>query len=354
MRTRVATLSAVSIMLFATTSMTQQRAPAPAGEPANTPASARAAEAEALIAKGVTLRQERKDAEALAYFRRAYEAHPTARARAQIGLGEQALGIWLEAETDLVAALADAEDPWVKRYREPLESALAIVRGRLGSLEIVVNVPDAEVMVDGAKLGSSSKAAAFRVVSGARTVVVQAPSHHPVSRSVVVPGGGVARETFDLVPADTVVAPPTDGSRSGARDGNDRPVTDSSAQRRLGWVLLGGSAVVLVSGGVAQVVRELQVVKYNDDATCPGLAVPASSQPPSCQSRISTAQTWQTVAIIGYAAGAALAATGAILLLTAPPSSKSGGLSARRPPSALCTAGPMSGGGATLWCEARF
>jgi hypothetical protein len=331
----------------------QVSAPSPGTEAARaTPATGPEADAEAAIAKGVALRQEGKDADALAYFRRAYQTFPSPRARAQIGLDEQALGMWLEAEADLAAALApaSADDPWVKRYRQPLESALAIVRGRLGSLEIVSNVPAAEVIVDGARVGTGP--GPFRVVAGERTVVVQAAAYHSVSRTVGIPGGGIARETFELVPA--AAAPPLDSDErrdptSAARDATE----ERTAQRRLGWVLLGGSVAVLAGGGVAQIVREIGVARYND-STCPGVAV--TSQPADCSDRISSAATWQTLAVVGFATGGALAATGAILLWTAPPGSAPAGSRARavRTRARAVGAALPALGGAGVTCEGRF
>ena len=55
---------------------------------------------------------------------------------------------------------------------------------------------------------------------------------------------------------------------------------------------------------------------YNDDPQCPGENIP--QQPPACANRISSASTWQTVAVVGYAIGGALALAGAVVFLTAP------------------------------------
>lgn len=311
-------------------------APAVAGEPVD---------AEALVSKGVALRQEGKDAEALALFRQAYDKAPTARARAQMGLAEQALGMWLKAEEDLKAAI-DSTDPWVERYRDPLDSALRTVRGRLGSLELVVNVPNAEVLVDGAAAAGAA-GRPLRVEAGTRTVVVRAAGFHQVSRSVVVPGGGVARETFDLAP-DRGEASPGLGADQGARSPRTE---DGSSQRTLGFALLGGSALLLAGGLTSQLIRVGVVNDYNDDRTCLGENVP--SQPPDCEDRISAARTWQTLAIVGYAVGGALALSGAVVLFTAPPRPRASSAKApeRLPPGCAPT---VDAHGASLVCAGRF
>lgn len=272
-------------------------------------------DAESLIAKGVALRQQGKDAEALTFFQRALEVTPSARARAQVGLGEQALGRWVEAETDLAEALKDADDAWVKRYREPLEQALATVRTRLGWLEVTVATPDAELSVDGVAAGVAG-ARPVRLVAGSHVVSVRARGHHPVSRNVLVPASGLAREAFELVPLPASRDDVRDPSGAGGAAPRDAaPV--SSTQRTIGWVTLGGGGVLLVAGLGSQIARQLSVDKYNG-STCPGEA--AAVQPPDCQDRIDAAHRWQTLAIVGFAAGGVAAITGGILLLTAPTS----------------------------------
>lgn len=316
------------------------------------PAADAPADAEALIAKGVALRHEGKDAEALKVFRRAYDQTPSARARAQMGLAEQALGMWVEAERDLVAALADPSDAWVRQYKDPLQSSLTAVKARLGSLEIVVNVPKADVLVDGANVGTVP-GPALRVVAGSRTVLVRADAHHPISRTVVVPGGGVARETFELAPL-----PPPDatsaegGARAEPAAGAGGEGAPATSQRTLGWALVGGGALVLVGGGVAQVVQQIAVRDYNDygNQTCPGAASP--TQPPPCDSLLAKANRWQTVAIVGFATGGALAIAGTILLVTAPRAASSS-----PPPrtATACNGVPTTNGfGAAFVCEGRF
>jgi hypothetical protein len=296
---------------------------------------------EALIAKGVVLRQEGKDAEALTVFRKAFDVNHGARARAQIGLAEQALGMWVKAEEDLVAALGESADPYINRYRVPLESALTTVRGRLGSLEVVVNVPEADVLVDGMPAFKTATGA-IRVEAGTRTVTVKSNGYHSASRSVVVPGGGVARETFELA----VVGPGERGEGEGA-GGSGRPPNDGSSQRLFGWTLLGGGALVALGGVAAQIARASFVHDYNADVTCPGENSPA--QPPQCQDRISSARTWQTVEIIGYAVGGALAIAGATLLITAPRAP------APKPTARASGCGPRVGENeASLVCVGRF
>src|SRR5262249_720649 len=94
------------------------------------------AEAERAIKNGVALRAQGKHAEALEEFKKAYGIAPTPRALAQIGLAEQALGRWLEAEEHVSKAMESASDPWIKSKTGPLKDALETIREHLGDLEI--------------------------------------------------------------------------------------------------------------------------------------------------------------------------------------------------------------------------
>src|SRR5439155_14796032 len=121
------------------------------------PATARADgdDADAIVRHGLELRRARKDAEALDEFRRAYALRPTPRALAQIGLAEQALGRWIDAEADLAGSLADMLDPWIARNRALLEGDLARIRDHLGWLDVTTNVTEAELWLNGARVGNA-------------------------------------------------------------------------------------------------------------------------------------------------------------------------------------------------------
>lgn len=300
-------------------------------------APSRAAEdAEALIARGVELREQGKDDEALEVFRRAYALAPSPRARAQVALAEQALGLWVAAESDLVAALAAADDPWIGKHRQPLEGALAVIRRHLGSLE-VRGTEGAEVALDGVKLGVLPAAAPFRVEAGRRTLSLQARGHHATSRIIEVPAGGVARETVELVPL-----PPEAPASAGAKGETPASAPDvGRGQRLLGWTFVGAGGVLLAAGGVSLLVRKGFIDDYNADATCPGIGS-TRPQPPACDDRIEASRTWQTVSIVSFVAGGAFALGGAALVLTAPRASRTTALAC----------GPA--GLAGIRCAARF
>ena len=275
-------------------------------------------DADALIDQGVALREHGQDDLALQDFQKAYVLAPSSRARAQIGLAEQALGIWRSAEDDVTAALADNSDPWIGKNGEALQGALAKIREHLGTLEVRCDAPDAEVFIDGASRGKLGGASSIRVESGTREVQVRAPGKYASSRSVVVPAAGVARETIALEPLPTSSGAPSDPHHEASLYG-DNPTTyepPSTTQRNVGWAFLGTSAALVVTGFLGIGARSVEINSYNNDPSCPGLA--GLGQPPLCQSKIDTAQTWTTISIVGFVGAGVLATGGAILLLTAP------------------------------------
>ena len=108
---------------------------------------AHADDAEALIARGLELREKGHDEEALGLFRQAQLKSPSPRARAQVALAEQALGLWVLAESDLGAVLT-TDDPWIAKNKGALEGALVVIRKHIGSLE-VRGAEHADVYIDG-------------------------------------------------------------------------------------------------------------------------------------------------------------------------------------------------------------
>jgi hypothetical protein len=266
---------------------------------------------DALIKEGVELRRLHDDAGALEVFRRAYAAHPSARARGQIGLAEHALGRWIDAEVDLAEALRAKDDPWVARTRDALEASLASVRRRLAWLEVVANAAGGEVWIGGAKVATLPMAQPVRVVAGTVVIEVRAPGFEIARRTIEVGAESRDRESFDLVPvaeAKSVVAPtPTTAPPAATSAPQPRPPAPS---RTGAWALAATSGVLLATGVVAHVVWQNNAAIYDDDSRCfyGGL-----SRDQRCGTYADTAKRAEGIAIAGYASSA-LAATAAVVL----------------------------------------
>lgn len=220
------------------------------------------AESDGHIQRGVELRRAGKNSEALAEFRLAYALVPAAPARAQIGLALQALGEWVEAERALGEALRSTDAPWIGRYREVLEGALDTVRSHLARVYVDVNVPSAELFVDGAGGHALPLADGVRVAAGTVALEVRAAGFVPVGRVLTLAPGAEVHELFTLEPTVPAVSPaiPSD---TGA-------VAPAPAPRHTvaAVVAFGASAALVAGGVVAWRVREDDVMHYNDDTRC--------------------------------------------------------------------------------------
>lgn len=279
-------------------------------------ASAPATEADKMIDRGVDLREAGKDAEALELFTRAYEQGKSPRAMAQIGLAQQALGRWVEAEASLVRALGEPKHPWIKARRAALESALAKVRERVGRLEIF-GTPGAAVSIDGRAAGTLPLAAPIPAIAGTVSVEVFAEGYLPVTRSVVVPAGGLARETIELVlrPAEVAAIqepPPVQKTGEPTTVVTPRAEEGGVSLSAIGYVT-GGAAIAAAGVGTAFIfVRNSHVKKYNDDSLC---LIGGLTRDQNCSEELDAANSARTVMIASFAAAGALAVTTAVLFV---------------------------------------
>lgn len=200
MSARAVTLAALCVVGCAATS---RRVEVRATHGAARPRARAATRAEGLdeaLDRGVDLREAGRDEDALAVFRDAWSRWRSARARAQMGLAEHALGRWGAAEDHLRASLG-ASDPWVQRNRDPLRRALAEASSHMATLDVTGTPPGAEVEVNGSRVGALPLAAPVRVAEGAVRVTVRAPGYGAAVRRLDVLAGASAHTQVTLTPA---------------------------------------------------------------------------------------------------------------------------------------------------------
>jgi hypothetical protein len=171
------------------------------------PGVARAADRaeEDLIHRGVEARKKRDDATALDLFKKAYALHHSPRSAAQMGLAEIALGRWVEAQAHLQEGIAAKGDPWVQKNAKTLGEALARVQREIGMLEVLGSPEGAEIVIEGEVKGALPLPSPIVVRAGEVRFALRAPGHLPETRTVLVSGGQLTRETVALSP---VPAPP--------------------------------------------------------------------------------------------------------------------------------------------------
>jgi hypothetical protein len=327
------------------------------------------AQEEALIKHGIELREKNDDEGALAEFQRAYRLSGSGRALAQVALAEQALGRWVDAQTNLTQALEHANDPWIARNEKLLRQALASIQGHTGLLEITGAVPGAEILINNEKVGTVPMPAAL-VPAGTVALEVRARGYLPVVRTVIVPARGLARERVVLVAAPAVTtidvpqseepsaatttpAPPpelstvpaaTTISTSPAREAGG---PEWSNRKRIGAGIAAGGAASLAAGIAFQIIREQRAGAFNDNHC--GVTGSLFTGPADCSSRYDGVQSAEKIAIAGFIGAAVLGGVGTFLFL-------SGGNGASDGATASASAGLhcVPSGGWGVACAARF
>lgn len=240
------------------------------------PAAARAADdVDKQVRAGIQLRQQGRDREALETFQRAAAIQRQPRVVAQIGLAEQALGLWAAAAEHVEEALAAGDDEWIKKNRRSLEQAFDIIKGQVGRLELWGSPEQAEVLVNGRNLGKLGDAKRIWLMPEQSQLVVRADGFVELSRTIQVGAGDFKREHVELravslnavAPAAQTgggaAAPPREADATLREKPAAPPESDDAAvpltHKWWFWTLLGvaavgagvGAAVALSSGGGA-------------------------------------------------------------------------------------------------------
>ncbi|MES1205301.1 MAG: PEGA domain-containing protein [Pseudomonadota bacterium] len=323
---------------------------------ANKASAADAPDAEALIRDGIALRRKGDDQAALKLFNQAYDLSKTARALAQIGLAEQALGRWGLAARHLHQAVElgqTSNDPWIKKNRASIDSALEIVGRHVGQLEVTGNPSGAEVRVDGELAGRLPLSAPLTTTVGEVAIEVRAPGFLPIMRGATIATGTLTREVFNLQAlstrhgtdssrSDAVPVPLGQGSLAGtakrlsaahdepqdkANDPSQRsdagsedaaepsqPSGGMSTQRILA-LAAGGAAVVALGVGVYE--HFLWQSKVKSFGSMPGCGETFENRGVAgCSQLYKDGQAALLRALVVYGLSAGLAITGTILFLT--------------------------------------
>ena len=170
-------------------------------------------EPEALIKQGISLRRKGDDRRAQGYLKRAYDLAKTPRSAAQLGLVEQALGQFADAQIHLSEALA-TKDPWVQENRAQLEESRNFVRSKLAKVAITGAPGDATIAVGSDPPFALPRDGVVWLAPGANTVVVAAPGRKPVTKTVTA-GPGESTSVAVELPADAPPTPPGAAASAG-------------------------------------------------------------------------------------------------------------------------------------------
>jgi len=207
----------------------------------------------ALVARGVALRAQGNDVEALALFERAQRMEPRAATLAQIALAEQALSRWVAAEAHLSAALEDRNDPWIASNRAVLARALETIRTHVGSLEVVGSPAGAVVTVRGERAGTLPLARPLVLETGDAHVEVTAPGYGSTGADLVIAPGRVTRYRAELSRGAAAETPERelDTPRREPSQLARGSVSEQDGGARVWTWVAGGAAVAFAGAAVA-------------------------------------------------------------------------------------------------------
>jgi hypothetical protein len=322
-------------------------------------------EADKLIRHGVELRRIRDDEAAAREFQKAYDLVHSPRSAGQLGLAEQALGRWEDAERHVGEAVHAEDDPWIVKNRAVLDQALATIQAHLGRIEVIGDPEGAEVWMNGRSVGKMPLPDPVHVSAGEVFIELRVPGRPAARQTLTIVGGQYQRVVIHLAEdsaaadrsasptaaptAPQPTAPPAADAASAPDDGR------SPARAILKWSAAGLAVAGLTTGVVATILHSQNVSKF-DNQGCEnhnGVGVNASGMPvAACQSALEDFQSDRNWAIVGYAAAGAFAVTWLILELTDPPPAAAAA-AAEQALSRWPTCAP-SASGAGIFCVAHF
>jgi hypothetical protein len=298
-------------------------------------------EAERWIRHGIELRKAHDDEGAVREFQRAYDAIHTPRAAGQLGLAEQALGRWEDAEHHVREAMQASSDPWIVKNQAVLADALGIIQSHLGRVEVMGDPEGADVSVNGRKVGKLPLAEAVPVSAGQVDIDLRAPGYQPAQRTVTIVAGQYQRVVLHLAtngpPVDQkpVVTPETVPGQSTEHAESpvsvapiDKPApapADGPSATRTGlkWTAAALAVVSLGIGVTFTIIERQNVSSYESYTGCQnrnGTAYHTGTTTlySGCQEALNQYLLDQKLAYGGFIGAGVFAATWLILELTEP------------------------------------
>jgi len=268
------------------------------------------AKAQTLLKHGAQHYQRGEFADALAEFEAAYASFPSPKLLLNIGQCHRELGHVAESVQAFERFLAEAENP-PSRMSAEARQAIEELAAQVGKLRIECAIADAEVRIDGKKVGIAPIEGLLPVSPGRHQLTASQQGHSRATSDVDVAAGTVG--TVVLNPAalrDT-------GKRAGTRDDalivSRRPVDKPEKGWMLGrtwtWVAT-GSAVVLAGGATAAGL----VMQSKFDSLDRRCGRSSGSQYPGCSSSdFATLDAWKNTANVLWGLSAAAAVTAGVL-----------------------------------------
>jgi len=189
---------ALAVLAVFAGAVTAKAAP-PAGPPASAASSAAGEEASNHFKRGLQLFDEADYTLALVEFERAYELAPNYRALYNIALVDMQLGRYADAARTLEQYMHDGGSAIAASRRAEVQKTLEELKFRTATIEISVNVPNAEVMLDGKPIDPARLRGPTVIDAGEHTLRATAQGYSASDRTVTLAGGDRAAVRLELV-----------------------------------------------------------------------------------------------------------------------------------------------------------
>ena len=225
------------------------------------PSAAALADAQARFRRAIELHDEGNLDAARTELHRAYDLAPNYKVLYNLAQVEFELLDYPAALVTFEKYLNEGGDRIAKDRRTQVQNDIEKLRGRLGSIEIAVNVAGSNVTVDDVSVGTSPLLRPILVSAGRRRINVSHAGYATESRSVDVAGGDHATMSVELsdaaqpatpAPEPRAAAPAPETAPSPAPPAVPDPPKSASTVPWVGWVatamLASGAAV---TGGLA-------------------------------------------------------------------------------------------------------
>jgi len=266
-------------------------------------------EVEALLKKGIQLRKDGKDDEALTVFLEAESQAPkSVRVLLHVATAAQAASKWLMADEYLKKAVSHGDDPYYQKYKAEIEEVRLATAARVGHFRAIGEPDGAEVVLNGQVVGTLPMETPKTLEAGTYIMEVSKPGFFRLRRPISIGGGVLTRESVELNERAPGSVDPADPTGAAAANAEPKSYWASSA---FTWTLAGVGAAAGVASGISFYLREQAIEHWNDDERCLSASDPTAPRSDVCadvRNDIDTAeQVGIVTGVIGIAfAGAAL------------------------------------------------
>lgn len=159
---------------------------------------ARCADVDTQVDRGIELRRRGRDEDALRLFQELHARCSSPRVIAQVAMAEHALERWPAAWEHMRAALSASDDPWVASRRAALETLRDEILPHMARVSPTTETSGAELVVNGARAGALPLTVPFVVAPGVARVEVRAPGYEPFVEQVTLVEGQWYRSNVTL------------------------------------------------------------------------------------------------------------------------------------------------------------